>query len=116
MSKPTLTPEQLAATLNHLSLPSEPQPPTLEYLQTLMVRHATRIPFENISLHYSPTRRLSLEVPDLFDKIVTRSRGGYCMELNAFFAALLRTLGYDLYTIGGRVCSDGTNYTATYAF
>ena len=114
MAKPTLTPEQLAATLKHLSLPLEPRPPTLEYLQTLMIRHASRVPFDNIALHYSPTRKLSLDVADLFDKIVVRSRGGYCMEVNAFFAALLRTLGYDLYTIGGRVCSDGTNYTATY--
>lgn len=30
------------------------------------------------------------------------SRGGYCMEVNTVFSTVLRTLGYKLWTIGGR--------------
>jgi len=37
------------------------------------------------------------------DKMVTRRRGGYCMEQNRVFAALLKSFGFDLYTNGARV-------------
>jgi len=37
------------------------------------------------------------------DKMVTRRRGGYCMEQNLVFAALLKSFGFDLSTIGARV-------------
>lgn len=34
-------------------------------------------------------------------------RGGYCFEQNSLFAAVLRTLGFDLYTTAARVYSFG---------
>lgn len=34
-------------------------------------------------------------------------RGGYCFEQNSLFAAVLRTLGFDLYTTAARVFSFG---------
>ena len=37
---------------------------------------------------------MSLEIPDLLDKIVYRRRGGYCFELNALYKWLLEELGY----------------------
>jgi arylamine N-acetyltransferase len=61
------------------------------------------VPFENLSLHYSQTHLLSLDPEDLFVKIVDRKRGGYCMENNAFFGAVLRSLGYDLINAGARI-------------
>ena len=33
---------------------------------------------------------------DLFEKIVTRNRGGFCFELNGSFGWLLRELGYEV--------------------
>lgn len=76
---------------------------TLGRLAEIQKRHLARVPFENITLHYSKHRRLSLDLDDLFQKIVIESRGGYCMEVNAFFAAVLRSLGYILFSAGGRV-------------
>ncbi|KAL9039495.1 MAG: hypothetical protein Q9214_004856, partial [Letrouitia sp. 1 TL-2023] len=73
--------------------------------------HLAAIPFENVSLHYfprkDPTQRpfLSLNSEDLFEKIVQRKHGGYCMELNCFFATALRSMGYTVKSVGARVCA-----------
>lgn len=82
--------------------PSFPQP-TLNTLRRLIASHLHTIPFENLSLHYSKRRTITLESESLFDKFVNQRKGGYCMEQNGAFSTLLRTLGYDLYTIGARV-------------
>jgi arylamine N-acetyltransferase len=59
---------------------------TLGFLAKLQKRNLARVPFEIISLHYSKHRLLSLDPVDLFEKIVTNSPGGYCMEVNTFLA------------------------------
>lgn len=61
-------------------------------LAGLQEAHLHAVPYENLDI----LRRipLSLEIPDLLDKIVARRRGGYCFELNALFGWLLRELGY----------------------
>jgi arylamine N-acetyltransferase len=46
---------------------------------------------------------LSLDPEDLFRKIVENGRGGYCMEVSAFFGTVLRSLGFRLYSAGARV-------------
>ncbi|TLS22479.1 uncharacterized protein PpBr36_10044 [Pyricularia pennisetigena] len=79
-------------------------PPTLAALTEIQARHVARVPFENISLRYNDkTPPLSLEQQDLFDKIVVQGRGGYCMEVNAFFSAVMRGLGFDVLNVGGRI-------------
>ena len=42
--------------------------------------YATHVPFENIDVYND--KDISLKTEDLFDKIVTRHRGGYCFEMN----------------------------------
>jgi arylamine N-acetyltransferase len=61
------------------------------------------VPFGNLVLHYSPYHAIFLDAETLFTKIVERKLGGYCMENNGFFATVLRSLGYELYTTGARV-------------
>jgi len=40
---------------------------------------------------------------------VKRRRGGYCYELNSLFAALLRTLGFEVHLLSARVARpDGS--------
>lgn len=85
----------------------------LETLGKLVARQLATVPFESLSLHYSKTRLLSLDLDDLFDKIVVRHRGGYCMELNTFFGAILRSMGYRLYSVGARVYEG--QWTGLYA-
>lgn len=76
--------------------------PSAQLLDELTRAHQLAIPFENLDVydkHLTP----SLEVDDLFDKIITRKRGGYCFEMNALFGALLRALGFDVQPCMARV-------------
>ncbi len=50
---------------------------------------------------------IDLEVPDLFDKVVARHRGGYCYELNGLFASLLAALGHDVELVSSRTWMPG---------
>ena len=61
-----------------------------ERLIRLHRAYATHVPFENLDVYNG--RDVSLKTDDLFDKIVTRRRGGYCFELNGLLHALLRAL------------------------
>jgi len=81
----------------------------LSYLRQLQKHHLISVPFENLSLHYSPYRGVALHTDALFRKIVGQGRGGYCMELNAAFGALLRSLKYIVYSTGARV-HDGREF------
>lgn len=100
----TYSEEQLELYLQHIKYPRAKHPSDrLELLKGLVRHHQARVPFDSIALHYSPTRLLSLDRQDLFEKIVTNSRGGYCMEVNELFATVLRTLGFQLYSAAGRV-------------
>jgi arylamine N-acetyltransferase len=96
---------QIDRYFSHVGWKADLQPPpgSLAHLQELMKRQLATVPFESLSLHYSATRRLSLDPEDLFHKIVDRGMGGYCMECNTFFGAVLRSLGYTLINAGARV-------------
>lgn len=76
-------------------------------LAQLQERHLHTVPYENLDI----LRRipLSLEIEDLFDKIVVRRRGGYCFELNALFGWLLRELGYSVTDLMARFWRDEPN-------
>lgn len=116
---PIYTKEQIEKYYNRIHLPealrlytvSEASPKaSLSYLGVLQRHHLTNIPFENLSLHYSTSRHISIHPDAIYQKIVeSNGRGGYCMELNAIFACLLRSLGYKLYSSGARVY-DGKEY------
>ena len=58
----------------------------------------------------SRIRNLLLLAKDaIFDSLVTRKRGGPCLEKSPSFASLLETLGYDVYMVLGRVWLDNTH-------
>jgi arylamine N-acetyltransferase len=97
--------DQRLSKVDHLT-PSE----ALGFLAQLQKRQLVAVPFENLALHYSEDRRISLHVEDVFEKIVgSGCRGGYCMEVNLLFATVLKTLGFQLYTPGARVW-EGQSY------
>jgi N-hydroxyarylamine O-acetyltransferase len=85
----------------------------LETLERLQRAHVTTVPFETLSITGDPFGPLdgegvSLVLPDLYEKIVERRRGGYCFELNGLFGWLLGELGFDADRIAARVVgSDG---------
>lgn len=102
------TPSQISRYLDHISLfqtfhPSTDSKPDLALLAALQRHHLASIPFENLALHYSTDREISFEPPAIYEKFITKRRGGYCMEQNLFFNYMLRGLGFKAYCAGARV-------------
>lgn len=101
------TPTQLSHYLTRISLPNPPSPPRLDlpFLTALHTHQLCTVPYENLSLHYSPDHTVRLDPQHLYRKLVTggRGRGGYCMEIAVFFNHILRALGFEVYTAGARV-------------
>jgi N-hydroxyarylamine O-acetyltransferase len=78
--------------------------PNAETLRALQVAHLLAVPFENLSIHAG--QPIVLEDEALFTKIVERRRGGFCYEANGLFAALLRSLGFDVQMLSAGVASE----------
>lgn len=82
-------------------------------LTRLQRAHVGAVPFENLSIVGDPHGPalgdgVSLSLPDLYEKIVERRRGGLCFELNGAFAWLLEELGADVRRVAGRVYTGPT--------
>ncbi|MBN8218988.1 MAG: arylamine N-acetyltransferase [Spirochaetes bacterium] len=77
---------------------------TAQVLADLQDCHLHRVPYENLDILRG--REISLAIPDLFDKIVSRRRGGYCFELNALFRWLLERLGFPVVSHFARFWRD----------
>lgn len=75
--------------------------PTLDTLHQITFHHATSIPFENLDVRLG--RGISLAPADIFQKLVTARRGGYCFEQNSLLLLVLRSLGFRVTPIGARV-------------
>ena len=78
-----------------------PPPPTLETLRELQLAHVCAIPFENLDVVLGKT--INLGMPEVFHKLITSKRGGYCFEQNGFMLKVLQTLGYEVIGLSGRV-------------
>jgi N-hydroxyarylamine O-acetyltransferase len=74
--------------------------PTLETLIALQRAHLLAVPFESLDCYLGVPIRL--EANALFDKVVTRRRGGFCYELNGLFAELLLALGFTVRRLAAR--------------
>lgn len=74
---------------------------TPETLRALHLAHVLTVPFENLDNFLG--RLVSLEPADLFAKIVTVRRGGYCFELNGLFSLLLEAMGFEVTRLIARV-------------
>jgi N-hydroxyarylamine O-acetyltransferase len=77
-----------------------PAEPTADSLRELQVAHLLSVPFENLDI----VRRtpISIDLEAIYEKVVTRQRGGFCYELNGLFAWLLEQLGYDVTRLSAR--------------
>ncbi|MEO1816207.1 MAG: arylamine N-acetyltransferase [Acetobacterium sp.] len=81
------------------------RPVSAETLKQLHLGHVMNIPFENLDIFARKT--ISLDLDDLFDKLVLRRRGGYCFEMNSLFAAVLTALGFPVTRHLARVYHGG---------
>ncbi|KAF1974415.1 cysteine proteinase [Bimuria novae-zelandiae CBS 107.79] len=106
----SLSPDQLSAYIQHIGLPTRFHPnskPThdIAFLTALHVHTISTIPYDNLTLHYSTSKKISIDPQHAFKKIVTdgRGRGGYCMENSILFYHVLRGLGFDAFMAGVRM-------------
>lgn len=82
-------------------------PPDLEWLVRLQERHLLKVPFENLDIQRGV--EIALDEERILRKIVTDRRGGFCYELNAAFAWLLRQLGFRVDLLSAEVArKDGS--------
>ena len=77
-----------------------PLPPTVETLQSVHRAQACAVPYEGLDIQLGVP--LDLNPERIFDKLVTRGRGGWCYETNGLLAWALAKLGFDV-----RRCTAG---------
>lgn len=99
---PGLAADELASYLDRVGLDDEPRP-DLAGITELHRAHLHAIPFENLDIHLG--QRIRLDPDHLFEKLVTRRRGGFCYEQNALFARVLSHLGVGVTLLSSRVAS-----------
>jgi len=72
---------------------------TFEVLSKLQLMHLMNVPFENLDIQ----NHIKIDLDNLFYKIVTRKRGGFCYELNGLFYKLLKEIGFTVKMVSARV-------------
>src|SRR5499433_454482 len=75
--------------------------PTLSTLHQLILAHSHAIAYESLDIMLGRTPRLDLA--SLQRKMIIGGRGGYCLEQNMLFREGLRSLGYNITSLQGRV-------------
>lgn len=75
--------------------------PSKEVLFSLHKNHVFSVPFENLDIQLGFS--VSTETEKNYEKIVKNHRGGYCFEVNALFASLLESIGFNVAYHGSRV-------------
>jgi N-hydroxyarylamine O-acetyltransferase len=89
-----------ATYLQRIALEERPEA-NLAGLFALHRAHQLAIPFENIDVRLG--RGVDLDPAAVFDKLVTRRRGGYCFEQNGLFGEVLNAAGFRVKPLLGRV-------------
>jgi len=75
--------------------------PTLSTLHQVIFAHSRAIAYESLDIMLGRIPRLDLI--SLQRKMITDGRGGYCLEQNMLFREGLRSLGYNITSLQGRV-------------
>jgi N-hydroxyarylamine O-acetyltransferase len=92
--------DQLRAYLERIGCdgPVRPDRATIERMHRA---HRMTIAFENLDIPLG--RGIPLDADRLFDKLVTRRRGGYCFEQNALFLGMAEAVGFTARPLLARV-------------
>ncbi|MBO5671141.1 MAG: arylamine N-acetyltransferase, partial [Clostridia bacterium] len=80
------------AFLARIGLTGTPVTHTKEFLGAVQNACVLSIPYENLDI--LDGKPLSLKAEDIYRKIVTEHRGGYCFELNALLHHMLAEMGF----------------------
>jgi len=91
------------AYLHRIGLMDRPKA-DLEGLAALHRAHLLAIPYENLDVALG--RPVSIERAPIFEKMVTRRRGGWCYEMNGLFGWALAELGFKVTRSAGAVMRE----------
>jgi N-hydroxyarylamine O-acetyltransferase len=75
--------------------------PDLDTLTRVHRGHVENIPYENLDVQF--VRKVTRDPQAIFDKIVTRRRGGWCYEMNGLMDWALREIGFKVTRMAGGV-------------
>jgi N-hydroxyarylamine O-acetyltransferase len=78
-----------------------PTEPNLSTLQALQRAFLLKVPFENLEIHLD--RQINLSSENIYEKIVSKRRGGFCYECNILFFNLLNELGFQVEYLSARM-------------
>lgn len=90
----------LEAYLNRIGF-TRPIAPDRRTLVGLIQAHLRTVPFENLDQQLGV--EVSTQLDRVYEKVVTRQRGGWCFELNGLFGWLLKEIGFEVSMIAGHV-------------
>jgi N-hydroxyarylamine O-acetyltransferase len=85
---------------------SGPTEPRLYTLRALQMAFLLKVPFENLDIHLG--RQINLSSESIYEKIVSRRRGGFCYECNILFFDLLNALGFQVEYLSARMVKGTT--------
>ena len=76
---------EVEAWLEHIGLPRDFRPEhvpgkDLAALTRIQKYHLSAVPFENLERHYTEHHGVTLDPKELYNRIVVRGHGGYCMQ------------------------------------
>jgi N-hydroxyarylamine O-acetyltransferase len=91
---------RLQTYLDRIGFAGAPRP-DLDTLTRLHRGHLQHIPYENLDVVLG--RPLDFDEARIFDKLVTRRRGGWCYEMNGLLAWALEQIGFDVTRLAGAV-------------
>ena len=80
------------AFLARIGLSDTPITHTVDFLGAVQTACVLTIPYENLDILAG--KPVSLDAEDIYRKIVTEHRGGYCFELNALLHRMLAEMGF----------------------
>ncbi|XP_008846029.1 arylamine N-acetyltransferase 1-like [Nannospalax galili] len=73
----------------------------LETVTEILQHQMRTVPFENLSMHCGEPMDLDLEA--IYDLIVRKRRGGWCLQINHLLYWALTTMGFETTMLGGYV-------------
>ncbi len=91
------------AYLRRIGLDRRP-PANLEGLTAVHRAHLLAIPYENLDVQLR--RRVTIERPAIYEKIVEKRRGGWCYEMNGLLGWALGELGFNVTRATGSVMRE----------
>lgn len=73
----------------------------VDFLRQLQSKHIARYSFNSLAVVLG--QDISLEIEDIFNKIVVKGRGGYCFEHNKLVLTVLKELGFEVRLLMAKV-------------